>query len=164
MATDLVSVFSGSVPFSQRFPLHIWENLSISSSILKTTSKHVQHVPYLMLFYVVLRYICISVPHTASTVPSFLFFTAQKINIMIYFYYTSLTGTTAIHCSMKNSFLLIDPFRKSPSCVEFIVFLSTSQKIESLTRSQNDSGIQIDSKSKSSQSSRNYSQTEFRLM
>ena len=141
MATDLVSVFSGSVPFSSRFPLHIWEDLSISSSIQKTTSKHVQHVPYFMLFYFVLRYICISVPHTAFTVPSFLFFTAQKINIMIYFYYTSLTATTAIHCSMKNSFLLIDPFRKSPSCVEFIVFLSTSQKIESLTRSQNDSGI-----------------------
>ena len=48
-----------------------------------------------MLFYVVHRYICISVPHTASTVPSFLFFTAQKINIMIYFYYMSLTATTA---------------------------------------------------------------------
>ena len=74
MATDLVSVFSGSVPFSSRFPLHIWENLSISSSILKITSKHVQHVPYFMLFYVVLRYIFISVPHTASTVPSSLFF------------------------------------------------------------------------------------------
>ena len=129
MATDLVSVFSGSVPFSSRFPLHIWEDLSISSSILKTTSKHVQHVPYFMLFYVVFRYICISVPHTASAVPSFLFFTAQKINIMIYFYYTSLTATTTIHCSIKNSFLLIDPFRKSPSCVEFIVFLSTSQKL-----------------------------------
>ena len=70
MATELVSVFSGSVPFCSRFPLHIWENLSISSSILKTTSKHVQHVPYFMLFYVVLRYIFISVPHTASTVPS----------------------------------------------------------------------------------------------
>ena len=132
--------FQVQYPFLRDF-LYIFGKTSISSSILKTTSKHVQHVPYFMLFYVVLRYICISVPHTASTVPSFLLFTAQKINIMIYFYYTSLTATTAIHCSMKNSFLLIDPFRKSPSCVEFIVFLSTSQKIESLTRSQNDSGI-----------------------
>ena len=132
--------FQVQYPFLRDF-LYIFGKTSISSSILKTTSKHVQHVPYFMLFYVVLRYICISVPHTAFTVPSFLFFMAQKINIMIYFYYTSLTATTAIHCSMKNNFLLIDPFRKSPSCVEFIVFLSTSQKIESLTRSQNDSGI-----------------------
>ena len=132
--------FQVQYPFLRDF-LYIFGKTSISSSILKTTSKHVQHVPYFMLFYVVLRYICISVPHTAFTVPSFLFFMAQKINIMIYFYYTSLTATKAIHCSMKNSFLLIDPFHKSPSRVEFIVFLSTSQKIESLTRSQNDSGI-----------------------
>ena len=114
-----------------RFLLRYWKQLANMSNMF-----HI--LCYFMSYSVIFAFQYLTRPLQCLL---FCFFTAQKINIMIYFYYTSLTATTAIHCSMKNNFLLIDPFRKSPSCVEFIVFLSTSQKIESLTRSQNDSGI-----------------------
>ena len=111
IARDLISIFSRTKPFSSRFSSHIRENLSISSFVLTSIQDGRKHVRQICLIYAILMWnsFTFTFPYNcmASTMSSFLLFTPNRLIQWFISNNTSLTTTTKIHRSVKNSFLAL---------------------------------------------------------